>query len=427
MFDNLLSDFDITDMNFYLKNFGCRLNQYEGDVIAENLAGAGFSRAADFHNADVIIVNGCTVTARADQKVRQFIHKVRRENSSARLILTGCTAEAIVKKFLKKIPGVEILPKRWRYDIAGFLKSSPGTEYTDFPDAGGVEIVRARANLKIQDGCDKRCAYCIVPLVRGNSRCRNADDIVKQVNHLVAAGFKEIVLTGVDIGVWHDSEMRLPGLLKKILAQTDIFRLRLSSIEPPGITDELIGIISSEEKIAPHLHIPLQSGSEDVLSSMMRPAYNPFDVLERVEAIRKMRPELCIGTDIIVGFPTEKDEDFTKTVELLTTGEIAYAHLFPFSPRPGTAAANLKRLDGKIIAERMKNLREIDRRNRENFARKFAGQYFDIVVEQVRGGYVFGHTANFLKVKAKGSANRREVAKILAKSSGTMQIIGEVV
>lgn len=413
-------------MRFYIKNFGCRLNQHEGDIIAERLIVAGLIPSA-MTDADIIVVNGCTVTGRADQKLRQFVHKVQRENKDARILLTGCTATAILKKFLPNINCIEVLDEKWRYSVAEYLFDRPTSGKVDFPDIAGKGIVRARASLKIQDGCDRKCAYCIVPLVRGHSRSRHADDIIIQIANLITSGFTEIILTGVDIGDWRCDGMRLPQLLRKIIDETDVQLIRLSSIEPPGVDDELLSIMSSEHRIAPHLHTPIQSGSADVLRAMHRPKYDIPELLSRLEYLRKKRPELCVGTDIIVGFPGETDSDFQKTVNLLHSGVISYTHLFPFSPRPETDAKHLKRLPTKIVNERTKILRAIDEQNRLRFAQRFIGIELNTVVERCHNGKIYGHSENYLRVIADGTAPRKKIVKILAERAAQMQVYGKII
>jgi len=404
--------------NFFIKNFGCRLNQHEGDIIAERMLDQGHNRT-QWKDADVVIVNGCVVTARADRKLRQFIRKVHRENPDATILLTGCTAKAISLQLLPEIEGVET-----------GLKSNSAMnmlQLPDFPRITGSGITRTRACLKIQDGCDRKCAYCIVPLVRGNSRSRPIDDIVEQVSIFVDTGFKEIVLTGVDIGDWRQNSLRLPDLMRKILDKTGIYRLRLSSLEPPGLTGELIELISIESRIAPHIHIPLQSGSYRLLREMNRPQYNPDEIVEKLEILRDARQDICFGTDIIIGYPRETTDDFGCTAELLQSGIFAYAHIFRFSPRPGTAAFKLEKIDNTTVDILTRILHDIDKRNRRNFARNFIGRKLEFIVERSYGNIASGRTANYLKVHAHGKVRQGDTADVMVKSTGEMMLEGEIV
>jgi len=418
-------------MRFYIKNFGCRLNRCEGDIIAEKLIFAGHN-LTNWKYADFIIVNGCTVTGRADQKVRQFIHRTCRENPNAKILLTGCTANAINRGFLDKIDEAIIVPLKMRYGIHKIIENDfeikpANSDSTDvFVTIDGAGISRTRAQLKIQDGCDKRCAYCIVPLIRGKSRCRKTDDIISQAKILVKRKFREIILTGVDIGDWRDGEMKLVDSIKSILSQTDVYRIRLSSIEPPGLTDELLDLIAAEPRIAAHLHIPFQSGSRRLLADMNRPAYSVDDLLEKLIRLRKNRPEICFGTDIIFGYPTETDNDFAKTVRLLKSKILNYAHIFKFSPRPATKAFELKQIPSKILNERAKLLRVIDSANRTEFAQKFIGENLDFIVERKNGDIITGHTGNYLKVRAKGFGKRGEIAYIKVDGAGEMSVSGKI-
>ena len=425
------------NVRFYIKNFGCRLNQHEGDIIGERLLDSGWVRA-DWRESDVVIVNGCTVTARADQKVRQFVHRVRRENPAAKILITGCTASALLKHLIRFDEEVIVVPPRFRYAIPQFLKSGGGYSDGDIPAdeirtdgqfvlTEGKGISRTRANLKIQDGCDRRCAYCIVPIVRGGAVSRPAEDVIEQAKRFESAGFKEIVLTGVDIGTWRDGDLTLASLLRLLLERTEVYRFRLSSIEPPGLTEDLLELLAAEPRLAPHLHIPIQSGSQRLLRDMNRPFYRIADLVEKFERLRSARADFCFGTDIIVGFPTETEQDFEDTRRLLSAGVFAYAHIFRYSPRPGTAAYSLKPLPAGEVSRRAKILGEIDAHNRVEFARKFVGRQLEFLVERRAGEYVLGRAANFLRVKARGVARRNQIATVQIHSAEPMTVIGEVV
>ncbi len=414
-------------MRFYIKTFGCRLNQHEGDIISEKFLDVGFVHAG-LCEADIIIVNGCTVTARSDQKVRQFIHKVQRENAAAKIFLTGCTANAIKDSLIEPIGGVTVIARKNRYRIHDIIdESESGESPGDFPAISGIGISRTRAWLKIQDGCNRKCAYCIVPLVRGDSRSRSPDDIVNQVKAFVSSGFKEIVLTGVDIGDWRNDNRALPYLLHEILAKTKIYRVRLSSLEPPGLTDELLDIIDAEPRIAKHLHIPIQSSSPKVLMEMGRPVYIPDEIVAKLEALRKRQPEICFGTDIIVGFPTETEQDFEMTANMLKTKTFAYSHIFRFSARPGTTTCKIQEISSNIVARRASFLRELDTQNRKIFAAKFIGERIDFLIERCRENYSTGHAGNYLSVRAFGKAKRGDTACIMVKSAGEMIVEGEII
>ena len=412
-------------MRFFIKNFGCRLNQFEGDAIFEMLIRAGLvpGNATD---SDLIIVNGCTVTSRADQKVRQFIHKIMRNNPNARIILTSCTAEAIRKGILKGINGVEVVGWENKFSIDKYILGTPEPSHDRFPRISRKSVSRTRAWVKIQDGCNRRCAFCIVPVVRGRSVSRSSRDIIDQIRELNVSGFAEIVLTGVDIGNWSDGKAGLAQLVEKILSSTDVKVLRLSSLEPPGLTDELIEVFCTNERIAPHLHIPIQSGSERVLKLMNRDWYKLDELVGRIEKVINCRDGVCIGTDIIVGFPGENDEDFEATERLLRSGYFAYAHIFKFSPRPMTPAYNLKPIPPKTVNERAKRIKEIDRNNRMSFAKKFVGKILDFIPERVTEERVFGHSLNYLKVVAQGSAKRGEISKVLVEDFAEMTVFGKV-
>jgi len=262
--------------------------------------------------------------------------------------------------------------------------------------------------------------------VRGRSVSRSSRDIIDQIRELTMSGFAEIVLTGVDIGNWSDGRAGLAKLVKKILSSTDVKVLRLSSLEPPGLTDELIEIFCTNERIAPHLHIPIQSGSERILKLMNRDWYKLDELIGRIEKVINCRDGVCIGTDIIIGFPGENDEDFEATERLLRSGYFAYAHIFKFSPRPMTPAYNLKPIPPKTVNERAKRIKEIDKNNRLSFAKKFVGKILDFIPERVTEERVFGHSLNYLKVVAQGSAKRGEISKVLVEDFAEMTVFGKV-
>ncbi len=419
-------------------------------------------KPTSWKNADIVLVNGCTVTARADQKLRQFVHRIRRENPQAKILITGCTAIAMNNELLPPISGTALIDKSHRYDIAKLFESTeidskyiqPDNDLKcisdtspmelDFPIIYGLNISRTRARLKIQDGCDNRCAYCIVPLVRGNSRSRPLDKIIHQMEILIDKGFKEIVLTGVDIGDWNYDNLHLADLIRRILDETKVYQLRLSSLEPPSLSDELVNLIASEERIAPHLHIPLQSGSDRLLRKMNRPQYDVMAIMKKLQNIRLQREEVCFGADIIVGYPAETAEDFSKTESILESGVFAYSHIFKFSPRPGTKASNLKLIPGNVMSERAERLQYLDRKNRYNFAKQFLGKKLEFIVEQskpissvsagrmsdkgeIADRIAIGHTGNYLKVYAKGVASKGSIAYFRVEDFAEMKVSGKIV
>lgn len=417
-------------MKFYIKNFGCRLNQSEGDAVREKLLLAGWCEANP-RESEIVFINGCTVTSRADQKVRQFIHKVYRENPSAKIVITGCTALAIeknipiMKQYLKSIMSSIILPSKFRFEPQSFFDSNDISQI-DFPDISGTGIHRTRAWVKIQDGCDRNCSYCIVPLVRGKSKSRKTNDVVEQVKVLVNEGFKEIVLTGVDIGDWKDENKTLADLLIILLKETTISRIRLSSLEPPGLSDEIANLLASENRIAPHLHIPIQSASPNVLKAMNREfRISTDEILEKISQVRSKRPDLCFGTDIIVGFPTETDDEFNMTLNLLKMDIVSYAHIFPFSKRPNTLASELKPLSSEVINRRRRIILSVDRENRKRFAQKFVGKPISVLIENVSSGKWTGHSPNYIKVFGVGNPKRGEEISVISRSSGVMTLFAK--
>lgn len=331
-------------VKFY--TLGCKTNQYETQAIREDLVSSGsYSETDQEKEADIFIINTCTVTAKADRDSRRAVRHFNRANPGARIVVTGCLTQ-IDRNMIEGLPGVSHIIKNSRKDkirdILAGRSSEPADEETerytplkisDFHD-------RSKAFIKIQDGCDNFCSYCKIPLVRGRSRSRGADDILEEVERLLDRGFKELVLTGICLGDWgRDSGgAGLSGLIGKIEDINREFRVRLSSVEPNLVTDELIRAVACAKKVCRHLHIPLQSGSNKILKLMKRP-YTQRDFIKLVRKIKRSIPGLSITSDVIVGFPGESKRDFTETLRLLRHIRPSRLHIFTYSERNQTYAA----------------------------------------------------------------------------------------
>ena len=341
---------------YFVQNFGCRATQADGAALESQLAAKGLEAADDRTAADLVVLNTCTVTQAADDDVRQTIRRVHRENPLARILVTGCYAQRAPQE-LAAMPGVEwVVGNSHKTQIANLVTLAPSSEGTPYhgnihvgdifaqqdflsapvEDASGD---RTRPNLKIQDGCNNRCSFCIIPFVRGRSRSLPADQVVAQVRGL-AARYREVVLSGINLGRWGrepGSTMRLAGLVRRLLAETDVERLRLSSVEPMDFSDDLLGLMTESPRIAKHVHAPLQSGCDTVLRRMHR-KYRPRHYADRVTKARAWMPDAAIGADVMVGFPGETEAEFEDSRAFIDSLPFTYLHVFTYSERPGTPA-----------------------------------------------------------------------------------------
>jgi threonylcarbamoyladenosine tRNA methylthiotransferase MtaB len=369
---------------YFVQNFGCRATQADGAALESLLAAKGLDVVSDRPGADLVVLNTCTVTSSADDDVRQTIRRVHRENPNARILVTGCYAQRAPEE-LASMPGVEwVVGNSHKTQIADLVTLSPAPaaapyhgnivvgdifaqhEFLSAPveDAAGD---RTRPNLKIQDGCNNRCSFCIIPYVRGRSRSAPAAQVVDQVRSL-AARYREIVLSGINLGRWGrepGSTMRLAALIRLLLAETGVERLRLSSVEPMDFSDDLLGLIASEPRIAKHVHAPLQSGSDRILRRMHR-KYRPRHYADRVLKARTLMPDAAIGADVMVGFPGETDADFEASRQFIESLPFTYLHVFTYSERPGTPAAESREVvPMPVRKDRNRILRELaDAKNR---------------------------------------------------------------
>ncbi len=387
-----------------LDSLGCKLNQAEIQQLAGQMAAAGYRIVPPAEKADIYVLNTCTVTHVADRKSRHLLRLARRRNPAARLIAIGCYAEREPRE-LARIEGVELVlgnEQKWRLpellETAGALKKSAIKAIAD-SDEGSR---RTRAFIKVQDGCHNFCAYCIVPLVRSREGSVPVAEVLTQVRERVVTGFKEVVLTGTEIGAYSGDGVTLIGLLKRILAETDIVRLRLSSLQPHQISPELIGLWR-DRRLCPHFHLSLQSGIDTVLKRMRR-RYTIADYRGTVALIREQVPGAAITTDVIVGFPGESDAEFRETYDFCRQMQFARIHVFPYSPRPGTAAATMpKQVTEKMKKERSRQMLALAKESVQGFQKVFLGKTQEVLWEQQANGIWSGLTRNYIKVYAKSS------------------------
>ena len=373
---------------FFIQNFGCRATQADGAALEGLLTRQGLTAAVAAQSADLVILNTCTVTSSADDDVRSSIRRVHRENPSARILVTGCYAQRAPEE-LSAMPGVswvvgnshktaipEILARHSApYHGQVFVGDIAGsTEFLSAPidDAFGD---RTRPNLKIQDGCNNVCSFCIIPSVRGRSRSMALEQVVQQVRNL-SATYREIVLTGVNLGRWGrepQTRMRLAGLLGIILAETPVERLRLSSVEPMDFSDDLLEMMAGSPRIAKHVHAPLQSGSDPVLKRMKR-RYRTRHYEDRIRTAYSLMPDAAYGADVMTGFPGESDQEFEETCAFIERLPFTYLHVFTYSERPGTPAAAFSQVPHGVRKTRTRRLRELGARKNLEFRQGMVGR-----------------------------------------------------
>ena len=405
--------------SIFIQNFGCRATQADGAALEAQLAGRGMPLAEAREAADIVILNTCTVTSTADEDARSTIRRVRRENPAARILVTGCYAQRAPEE-LAKMEGVEwVVGNSHKTQIADLMLESAAVPYHGEVSGGRIltgdifearDILtapiaetdpasadRTRPTLKIQDGCHNRCSFCIIPFVRGRSRFVSADDVASQVRAL-AANYREVVLSGINLGRWGreaGSGMRLADLLRRILDETPIGMLRLSSVEPMDFTDDLLHLIAESPRIAKHVHAPLQSGSDTILRRMHR-KYRPRHYADRVLTARRLMPDAAIGADVMVGFPGETDELFEESRQFMEAMPFTYLHVFTYSERPGTPAAEMpNQVPIRVRRDRNRILRELAAKKNRAFRESLLGRDFIAVTLDPPGRAL---TGNFVPV-----------------------------
>jgi threonylcarbamoyladenosine tRNA methylthiotransferase MtaB len=425
---------------------GCRLNQVDSQEIQAALEARGFRTVAAHEPADVVVINTCTVTARAELSDRQAIRRAVRRGVGTRVVVTGCWAQ-VDPDAIARIGGVDLivgnadkpqlpaLVERLLADDAP--ERRPGRHVSDFGGQPGLASAplapgnRSRAFVKIQEGCQHRCAFCIVPRARGNSRSQDPGIVVDQVERLVAEGHAEVVLTGVDLGHYGADlvpRTTLAALLRRVAAVRGLRWIRLSSILPAYVTSPLLDVIMDSGLIAPHFHVPLQSGSDRFLRAMRRP-YNAAMYRDVVERLIRTAPDAAVGTDLIVGFPGETDEDFAQTVDLVDALPFAYLHVFAYSDRQGTEAATRgHRVDARAISRRSRILRERSGVKARRFRHAMVGRIADALVLDTRDratGRLVALTGNYIEVVIDGGDElMRRIVPVCITGAGEERAMG---
>ena len=397
---------------------GCKVNTYESNAMLKIFNEAGYQEVDFKEIADVYVINTCTVTNTGDSKSRQMIRKAIRKNPQATVCVVGCYSQ-IAPEEIEQIEGVGVvLGTQHRKDIVKYvdeyLKTGKPVIKVDnvmnlkkFEDLNIDRFKNTRAFLKIQDGCNNFCTYCIIPYARGRVRSRDKDSVLNQAKTLVANVYVEIVLTGIHTAGYGEDldNYSFYDLLVDLVKIDGLKRLRISSIETSQISDEIINLIGSNDIIVDHLHIPLQSGCDATLKRMNR-KYTTSQYLEKINKIRNYLPNIAFTTDVIVGFPGESDEEFEETYNFIKEVNYSELHVFPYSPRRNTPAAKMKdQVDDKIKHERVNRLLELSKKLNRDFALKQIGKILKVLFEKRDGDYLVGHASDYLKVKVKTTDN----------------------
>jgi len=380
-------------MSVDIVTFGCRLNAYESEVIRKQAGAAGLG--------DTVVMNTCAVTAEAVRQARQSIRRIRRERPDARIVVTGCAAQTEPELFASMAEVDRVVGNAEKLD-ARLWQANEKVAVGDImaikemrPHAIETIDGRARAFVQVQNGCDHRCTFCIIPYGRGNSRSLPVEDVVAQVRRLTENGYREVVLTGVDITSYRDGEARLGALVKRIMREVpELARLRLSSIDSVEADGDLLDALADEPRLMPHLHLSLQAGDDLILKRMKR-RHSRSDAIEFCERVRRLRPDVVFGADLIAGFPTETEAMFARSLDLVDACGLTQLHVFPFSPRPGTPAARMPQVARAVIKERARRLREKGEAALAHYLAREVGARRRVLTES----HALGRTEQFLAVR----------------------------
>ena len=377
--------------------FGCRLNSYESEIIEQNLIEKGLK--------DIAVYNSCAVTEEAIRQVKYSIRKKRRDEPNTKIVVTGCAAQIEPQSFLEMEEVDKVLGNSEKRDISFHLLRNNNNLVSDIMiNEDPLNSLRngykskTRAFVEIQNGCNHRCTFCVIPFGRGNLRSKSKEQIIKEINNLINEGHKEIILTGVDIASWNmenKKEASLGILIEYILSEAPrLERLRLSSMDVIGFDEKLIDLIANNKRILPHIHLSLQSGDNLILKRMKR-RHLREDAIDLCDQLKQKRPEISFGADLIVGFPTETEEMFQNTLDIIEECQLDWIHAFPFSPRPGTPAAKMPQNDNKLIKLRSKILRDVAKQRKIKHLENLVGKNIEVFVEKDNKG----HSNQFAPIK----------------------------
>ncbi len=394
-------------MKFYIETFGCKVNSYESNYVKQSLIKSGFLFTEDLARANIVIINTCTVTNTADAKCRKFVRKVKRENKDIILVVMGCSVQNNYDEYRKMDIDILIGNKN-KSEIANLIKQylQDHQKYTfieknrdlSFEEMTITDFDHTRAFIKIQDGCDNFCSYCIIPYVRGKCRSKNFEEIIEEAKLLVKNNHHEIVLTGIHTGSYKDREYDLVDVINELSKIDGLERIRLSSVEVTELNDKFLKMLKENSKFCNHLHIPLQAGSDEILKKMNR-KYDLNYYFQKIHQIRQIRPDISITTDIIVGFPGETNEMFEKTYENALKLKFSKIHVFPYSKRNGTVASKMSEVTSHEKTNRVHKLLNLSQILEKEYENQFLGKNLDVLIEEVKDNVSIGHSSNYILVK----------------------------
>ena len=423
-------------MKVAIQSLGCKVNLYESEYITDQFQKAGYEIVPFQEIADVYIINTCSVTNTSDVKSRKVIHQAIRRNPDACIVAIGCFIEAnhdyhedgvdILLGNANKSKVLEYVERYWQTKQKANYFVTPIPEKFDDMTMSTF-LGRTRAFIKIQDGCENFCSYCIIPYVRGKWRSKNFQTVLEEIQNYVQHGYKEVVLTGIHTGNYGvDLGTDFAALLREIVKINGLVRLRISSIEITELTDEVLQIIRDNDVIVDHLHIPLQAGSDKILRLMNR-KYDLAYFKQKMEQIREIRPDISLTTDIIVGFPSETEEDFQDTLSFVREVQFSKVHVFPYSRRSGTVAADMaEQVPGDVKKDRVRRLLALSKELETEYMKKFIGKTLPVLMEVNRTDYSLGHTSNYLLVKVPGEYQSEDLVDVTITDVSYPYCLGEV-
>ena len=407
---------------FYIKTLGCKVNSYESEFIRNLLLSNNYEEVKE--NADICIVNTCTVTNTADNKSKQMINNIKKHNPHGIVIAMGCFCQFRENDIKELINADIIIGNRDKSKILDYINEFEKTkkQIVKFYDMNNVTFEdmevkkynkQHRAFIKIEDGCNNFCSYCIIPYVRGRVRSKDFNKCIIEAQELVLSGHKEIVLAGIHTGQYNDQGKRLSDVINRLSEIDGLERIRLSSVEIVELDEGMLNILKNNNKFVSHLHIPLQAGSNHILQSMNR-RYTREEFIDMVNNIKKIRPGISLSTDIIVGFPGETDEDFKDTLELSKEVGFSKIHVFPYSDRTGTVASRMKnKVDGNIKKQRVHKLMELSNELERKYFEENLNKEVSVLIEEEKDGYYYGFTSNYIPLKLQGDYKINEIYTII--------------
>lgn len=423
-------------MKVAIQSLGCKVNLYESEYITDQFQKTGYEIVPFQEIADVYIINTCSVTNTSDVKSRKVIHQAIRRNPDACIVAIGCFIEAnhdyhedgvdILLGNANKSKVLEYVERYWQTkQNANYFVTPIPEKFDDMTMS--TFLGRTRAFIKIQDGCENFCSYCIIPYVRGKCRSKNFQTVLEEIQNYVQHGYKEVVLTGIHTGNYGvDLGTDFAALLREIVKINGLVRLRISSIEITELTDEVLQIIRDNDVIVDHLHIPLQAGSNKILRLMNR-KYDLAYFKQKMEQIREIRPDISLTTDIIVGFPFETEEDFQDTLSFVREVQFSKVHVFPYSRRSGTVAADMaEQVPGDVKKDRVRRLLALSKELETEYMKKFIGKTLPVLMEVNRTDYSLGHTSNYLLVKVPGEYQSEDLVDVTITDVSYPYCLGEV-